>query len=126
MDFEAVERISNLERSIKIALNSIYGMTPSYLKVIFNGPATILIVNDKKTVVKCTKSEKFDWEKGALMVMLKHKLPKSKWQEFTKQYHDTPSKEKKAAEAILRYELGNKLFDIYMAKAKQAWGTSQK
>lgn len=41
------------------------------LKIIINGPATIVISGGKKTVVKCHE-EKFDIEKGIAMALLKH------------------------------------------------------
>lgn len=45
-------------------------------KVIFNGPATIVLWNDgTKTVVKCSKNEEFDPEKGVAMAVWKKFLP---------------------------------------------------
>lgn len=42
------------------------------LKVVFNGPATIVFWSDKtKTVVKCGKRDKFDPEKGLAMAIVK-------------------------------------------------------
>lgn len=44
-------------------------------KVIFNDPATIIIWNDgSKTVVKCSKDESFDPEKGLAMAICKKVL----------------------------------------------------
>lgn len=43
---------------------------PGIKKVIFNNPATIILWNDgTKTVVKCSKNEKFDPEKGLSMAI---------------------------------------------------------
>lgn len=41
------------------------------LKIIINGPATIVISGGKKTIVKCHE-EMFDIEKGIAMALLKH------------------------------------------------------
>lgn len=42
------------------------------LRVVFNGPATIVFWSDKtKTVVKCGKRDKFDPEKGLAMAIVK-------------------------------------------------------
>lgn len=42
------------------------------LRVVFNGPATIVLWSDKtKTVVKCGKRDKFDPEKGLAMAIVK-------------------------------------------------------
>ena len=42
-------------------------------RVIFNPPATIVFWSDgKKTVVKCSKNESFDPEKGLAMAIVKH------------------------------------------------------
>lgn len=84
-------------------MNSVYGYTfnwspkaryfhPSMVKnVIFNPPATIVFwVDGSKTVVKCTKNEPFDPEKGMLMAIIKHcfndgSTRTSKWmKKFTK------------------------------------------
>lgn len=47
----------------------------SYLEVIFNPPATIVLWSDgSKTVVKCGKNEKFDPEKGLAMCIAKKVL----------------------------------------------------
>lgn len=43
---------------------------PGIKKVILNNPATIILWNDgTKTVVKCSKNEKFDPEKGLAMAI---------------------------------------------------------
>lgn len=43
---------------------------PGIKKVIFNNPVTIILWNDgTKTVVKCSKNEKFDPEKGLSMAI---------------------------------------------------------
>lgn len=73
------------KNDIKKVANSIYGYSfnwkpeskyfhPSMVKdVIFNPPATIVFWTDgTKTVVKCTKNEPFDPEKGMLMAIIKH------------------------------------------------------
>ena len=79
------------------------GLLPK--KLIFSGPCTILEFSDgSKSIVRCTKSEKFDSEKGVMMAYLKHMLPRSKWKSLTKQYHSTPKKEKAAAEALIRVD----------------------
>ena len=45
-------------------------------KVIFNGPATIVLWTDgTKTVVKCAEGEIFDFEKGIAMAVWKKFLP---------------------------------------------------
>lgn len=42
------------------------------IKVIFNGPATIVFWDDgTKTVVKCTEHETFDYEKGVALCYMK-------------------------------------------------------
>lgn len=44
-------------------------------KVIFNGPATIVLWDDgTKTVVKCTERETFDYEKGVALCYMKKLL----------------------------------------------------
>ena len=46
-------------------------------KIIFNGPATIILWTDNtKTVVKCDENEEFDPEKGVAMCIWKKFLPK--------------------------------------------------
>lgn len=46
-------------------------------KIIFNGPATIVMWTDgTKTVVKCAEDEVFDWEKAVAMAIWKKFLPK--------------------------------------------------
>ena len=55
--------------------NGMFQYTPlclEILRVVFNGPATIVFWSDKtKTVVKCGKRDKFDPEKGLAMAIVK-------------------------------------------------------
>ena len=96
-------------------------------RIIFSGPCTILIYQiygadqDKKVIVRCTDTEKFDWRKGALMALLKSKISKGDWKRFTKRYHKHPNKEYNAAEALLRYMSDDECIDGYLAWAKEAW-----
>lgn len=116
---------NNLDRYdpqlIRHTLNTIYGrgngkhtrLFPK--KLIFSGPCTILEFSDgSKSIVRCTKSEKFDHEKGVMMAYLKHVLPSHKWKAFTKQYHDMGTKEKIAAEALIRVGFGEDVFRYLM------------
>lgn len=53
-------------------------------KVVFNGPATIILWKDKtKTVVKCMEGDTYDPEKAVLLACLEHtmggKAPAKKW-----------------------------------------------
>lgn len=60
---------SNLQAVMdQIELSMIYS---DPVRVMVNGPATILCVGDKKTVVK-VHDEDFDLEKGIAMAILKH------------------------------------------------------
>ena len=79
-----------LQQALKIALNSVYGITSETFsnyfkdprkedfvikKVIFNNPATIVIWEDgSKTIVKCGKNDIFDKEKGLAMCIAKKAL----------------------------------------------------
>ena len=52
---------------------------PNPVKVIVNPPATIILWEDgTKTVVKCPKEVKFDWEAGILYAMLKKAIGNSR------------------------------------------------
>lgn len=117
---------NNLDRYdpqlIRHMLNTIYGrgndkhtrLFPK--KLIFSGPCTILeFSNGSKSIVRCTKSEKFDHEKGVMMAYLKHMLPSDKWKALTEQYHSTPKKEKAAAEALIRVGFGEGVL-LYLMK----------
>lgn len=55
-------------------------------KVIFNPPATVIIWEDgDKTVVKCSKNESFDPEKGIAMCMLKKLLTQDGYNKMRKE-----------------------------------------
>lgn len=55
-------------------------------KIIFNPPATIILwVDGDKTVVKCSKNEIFDPEKGIAMCMLKKLLTKDGYNKMRKE-----------------------------------------
>lgn len=60
------------------------------LRVVFNGPATIVFWSDKtKTVVKCGKRDKFDPEKGLAMAIVKKMFGnKSNYYNIIKKYLD--------------------------------------
>lgn len=102
------------------------------MRIIYSGPCTILIwkdwesYRDKKVIVRCTDTEKFDWRKGALMALIKARFSTDDWKAFANRYHDHPNKEHNAAEAILRYEMGDDVVDWYISKAKEAWKASKK
>lgn len=96
-------------------------------RIIFSGPCTILFIKDCKscqtikTIVRCTESEKFDWKKGAMMALLKYRMPKEDWKDFVERYHEHPKKEAEAAEVLLRYMMGDEQFDGYISWAKETW-----
>lgn len=79
-----LERPYNIKDALKMAINSIYGLTDlkketnmlkgKIEKVIFNNPATIVFWKDgTKTVVKAS-NEEFDSEKGLAMAIAKKAL----------------------------------------------------
>lgn len=62
-----------------------YYKTPKIKNIILNGPATIVMWEDNtKTVVKCTKSETYDAEKGLCMAICKKLYGSDFKKEFTK------------------------------------------
>lgn len=65
---------------------------PGIKKVIFNNPATIILWNDgTKTVVKCSKNEKFDPEKGLSMAISERVLGSySKFKKIMDSAEDKP------------------------------------
>lgn len=66
--------LTNLKKS-----NYFIADVPEFIvDVIYNGPATIVFWSDgSKTVVKCTETDEFDWEKGLAMAISKHYLGKN-------------------------------------------------
>lgn len=51
--------------------------SPRPIRVVFNGPATIVIWSDgMKTVVKC-RNEEFDYEKGFAMAIVKRYMKRA-------------------------------------------------
>ena len=61
-----------IEKTIEMICSKNISLQDVDTKIIVNGEATILIIGDEKTVVKCTEGEKFDIEKGIAMALLKH------------------------------------------------------
>lgn len=102
-------------RSIKTWLHEKYGAKTYHIrngemKIIFSGPCTVLFVGGEKTVVRC-EGEKFDHKKGAMMAFLKYALPKDQWNRLLRTYQARPKKEAEAAEALIRIQYGNKVYD---------------
>lgn len=132
-----IEFISPGRSNMKARLNDIYEVCGTILpkesfvkiirppKFIYSGPATIFLDGNKKTVVKCSDTEKFDWRKGALMAMLKATLSAKQWHEFVKYFHENPAKEKGAAEGILVERLGPDATKSLLKEAKKAWKESK-
>lgn len=97
------------------------------LKVIYSGPCTILFdQNGHKTIVRCTETEKFDHEKGAMMAFLKRYLSKEQWKTFVSSYWDHPRKEKTAARALILVMFGRDVHDKLIKVADEAWERSKR
>lgn len=62
-------------KNVKTSLRDVCWFAIKPTKIIFNGPATIVLWNDgTKTVVKCTERETFDYEKGVALCYMKRLL----------------------------------------------------
>ncbi len=85
MDIDS-ENSFELSGVLDFKTTEVLSKTPKIEKVIFNKPATIVFWNDgTKTVVKATKKDKFDAEKGLAFAICK-KLMGSK--DFHKVFED--------------------------------------
>ena len=69
---ELSTRFADLKFELDKEKNEMKEKKLEILRVVFNGPATIVFWSDKtKTVVKCGKRDKFDPEKGLAMAIVK-------------------------------------------------------
>ena len=76
-DLSGLPRSSSLFDYIEEALNrafdpEMFGKSNTFTKVIYNGPATIILWNDgTKTVVKCKEGDPYSHEAGFALAVLK-------------------------------------------------------
>lgn len=89
----------NDEKAVKDAINSVWGYRniPKPKKVIFNGPATIVIWQDgTKTVVKKSEDDTDDREKAVMYAILKKEFgSRAKMNRYLKQFKEVESNEEK-------------------------------
>lgn len=80
------EHTSNITNNLNTG-NDRKGIASLIEKVIFDGPATVILwKNGRKTVAKCSENDNFDWEKGIALCILEYLLGDKSYNEVFKMF----------------------------------------